>query len=69
MLVVLLILRTTGVNRRTTRTVARFADVFLWSVGGAAPTLMVLVVLVVSGVPPYAGILTDLRGLLRFLMG
>jgi hypothetical protein len=49
--------------------VARFADVLLRSVAGAAPTLMVLVILALSGVPPYAGILSDLRGLLRLLIG
>lgn len=48
---------------------ARFANVLLLSVGGAGPTLVVLAVLVVLGVPPYVGILTDLRGLLSLLIG
>jgi hypothetical protein len=50
------------------RKTAQFAEVLLLSVEGAVPTLMVLGVLAVSGVAPYARILTDLRGLLLFLM-
>ena len=48
---------------------ARFANVLLLSIGGAWPTMVVLAVLAVLGVPPYAGILTDLRGLFSLLIG
>ena len=50
------------------RKISRFANLILPWIKGAAPTLMVLVVLVVLHVPPYADILTDLRGLLRLLI-
>jgi hypothetical protein len=50
------------------RKIARFANLILPWIKVAAPTLMVLVVLVVLHVPPYADILTDLRGLLRLLI-
>jgi hypothetical protein len=46
-----------------------WADALLLWLGGAAPTLIVLMVLVMSGVPPYAGILSDLLNLLRLLIG
>jgi hypothetical protein len=49
------------------RKISRFAKLILPWIKGAAPTLMVLGVLVVLQVPPYATILTDLRGLLRLL--
>ena len=55
-------------SRWFVRRLVALADVVLFSAGGAAPTLMVLAVLVVAGVRPYAGILSDLRGLLRFLI-
>ena len=45
------------------------SDALLQWVGGAAPTLIVLMVLVMSGVPPYAGIVSDLLDLLRLLIG
>jgi hypothetical protein len=51
------------------RKIARFANFILPWIKGAAPTLMVLVVLAVLHVPPYADILTDLRVLLRLLIG
>jgi len=47
----------------------QFAEVLLLSTEGVALTLMVLMVLAVLGVPPYARILTDLRGLVRLLIG
>ena len=46
-----------------------WGDALLQWVGGAAPTLIVLMVLVMSGVPPYAGIVSDLLDLLRLLVG
>jgi hypothetical protein len=51
------------------RKIAGFGSSMLPWIKGAAPTLMVLVVLVVLRVPPYTAILTDLRGLLRLLIG
>ena len=55
-------------SRRYPRVAARFADFLLLPLRGPGPTLMVLGVLVVSGVPPYARILNDLQGLLSLLM-
>ena len=55
-------------SRWSIRAAARVAGVLLLSLKGAVPTLMVLVVLVALGVPPYPRILTDLRGLLSFLV-
>jgi len=51
------------------RTAVRGGDALLQWLGGAAPTLIVLMVLVMSGVPPYAGIVSDLLKLLRLLIG
>ena len=48
---------------------ARFANALLLYAKAVAPTLMVLVVLAVLHIPPYAGILTDLRGLFSLLVG
>ena len=46
----------------------QFAEVLLLSVEGTAVTLMVLMVLAVLGLPPYARILPDLRSLLSLLI-
>jgi hypothetical protein len=43
---------------------AQFAETLLLLVKGAAPTLIVLALLAVLGVPPYGGILTDLLSLM-----
>jgi hypothetical protein len=57
------------VSRGSVSSAARFAGVLLLSLRGAAPTLVVLVVLASLGVPPYGHILTDLRALLLLLIG
>jgi len=57
------------VSRRSVRGAARFAGVLLLWLRGAAPTLVVLLVLVALGVPPYGHILTDLRRLFSLLIG
>ena len=54
--------------RWSVHTAARFADVLLLAFEGAGPTLTVLVVLAVLGVPPYPHILSDLRSLLSLLI-
>ena len=46
----------------------QFAETLLLSVEGTAITLMVLAVLAVSGLPPYARIITDLRAVLSLLV-
>ena len=43
---------------------AQFAETLLLLAKGAAPTLIVLALLAVLGVPPYGGILTDLLSLM-----
>jgi len=47
---------------------AHLAQILLASIEGAIPTLMVLVVLILSGLPPFARILHDVRGLLALLL-
>jgi len=49
------------------RRLVALADVVLFSAGGTAPTLLVLAVVALSGVPPFAPIANDLRGLLSLL--
>jgi hypothetical protein len=46
-----------------------WGDALLQWLGAAAPTLIVLMVLLMSSVPPYAGIVSDVLNLLRLLMG
>jgi len=46
------------------KTAAHFVETLLLLLKGAAPTLIVLALLVVLGVPPYSGILTDLLSLM-----
>ena len=46
------------------RKTAQFAETLLLLLQGTAPTLIVLALLAVLGVPPYAGILTDLLSLM-----
>ena len=51
------------------RTTVHLGDALLLWLGSAAPTLIVLMVLLMSGVPPYAAMLSDLLNLLRLLIG
>jgi hypothetical protein len=56
------------VSLQPIRTAVRGADALLQWLGGAVPTLIVLTVLVMSGVPPYGAVLSDLLNLLRLLI-
>src|SRR5262245_47062417 len=54
-------------NAMSRRSAARFAETFMLLVKGAAPTLVVLLVAVLSG-PPWTDVLVDLRHLLALLV-